>query len=141
MLYINGLGAVTLMHYYSSATLMTQTATPPPPVTKIKRLKSAISNGTLISGSGRALVRDAKRKLKPLLVSAGKAALRRPWVKRSVLAVLNRSPKLKNRLYRLVWKDIALAPRAMRIYTALSTTIPTHRTTHTAKAMSDAYCY
>jgi hypothetical protein len=39
---------------------------------------------------------------------------------------LNTSPELKNRLYRLVWKDIALAPRAMRIYTALSTSIPTH---------------
>jgi hypothetical protein len=60
----------------------------------------------------------------------GKSALRRPWIKRSVLAVLNRSPELKNRLYRLVWKDIALAPRAMRIYTALSTAIPTHSTTH-----------
>jgi hypothetical protein len=67
-----------------------------------------------------------KRRLKPLLVAAGKAALRRSWVKRLVLAVLNLSPDLKNRLYRLVWKDVSLAPRAMRIYTALSTAIPTH---------------
>jgi hypothetical protein len=44
--------------------------------------------------------------------------------------VLNSSPELKNRLYRLVWKDIALSPRAMRIYTALSTAIPTHSATH-----------
>jgi hypothetical protein len=88
----------------------------------LKRAKAVIAEGRFFSA--------VKRRLKPLFVTAGKAALRRPWVKRSVLAVLNRSPKLKNRLYRLVWKDIALAPRAMRIYTALSTTIPTHRTTH-----------
>jgi hypothetical protein len=82
------------------------------------RAKDAITEGRLFSG--------VKRRLKPYLVAAGKAALRRPWIKRSVLAVLNRSPELKNRLYRLVWKDIALSPRAMRIYTALSTAIPTH---------------
>ncbi len=56
--------------------------------------------------------------------------LRQTWIKHSVLAILNYSPEVKNRLYRLMWKDVALAPRAMRIYTALSTAIPTHRTTH-----------
>jgi hypothetical protein len=84
----------------------------------MNRAKDAIAEGRLFSG--------VKRRLKPFVVAAGKAALRRPWIKRSVLAVLNRSPNLKNRLYRLVWKDIALSPRAMRIYTALSTAIPTH---------------
>lgn len=83
-----------------------------------KRAKAAVLEGRLISG--------LKRRLKPIVVAIGKSALRRPWIKRSVLAVLNTSPELKNRLYRLVWKDIALAPRAMRIYTALSTAIPTH---------------
>jgi hypothetical protein len=82
------------------------------------RAQAAIAEGRLFS--------VFKRRLKPTVVAAGKAALRRPWIKRSVLAVLNRSPNLKNRLYRLVWKDIALSPRAMRIYTALSTAIPTH---------------
>lgn len=67
-----------------------------------------------------------KRRIKPLVIPLGKAMLRRPWIKRSVLTLLNSSPKLKNRLYRMVWKDIALSPRAMRIYTALSTAIPTH---------------
>jgi hypothetical protein len=85
---------------------------------RLLRAKAAIAEGRLFSGF--------KRRLKPAVVSVGKAALRRPWIKRSVLAVLNRSPQLKNRLYRLVWKDISLAPRAMRIYTALSTAIPTH---------------
>jgi hypothetical protein len=84
----------------------------------LTRAKAAIAEGRLFSG--------VKRRLKPFVVAAGKAALRRPWIKRSVLAVLNRSPHLKNRLYRMVWKDIALSPRAMRIYTALSTAIPTH---------------
>jgi hypothetical protein len=88
----------------------------------MSRAKTAIVEGRLFSG--------IKRRLKPFAVAIGKAALRRPWIKRSVLAVLNRSPHLKNRLYRLVWKDIALSPRAMRIYTALSTAIPTHSTTH-----------
>jgi hypothetical protein len=87
-----------------------------------KRAKAVIAEGRFFFA--------IKRRLKPVFVAAGKAALRRPWVKRGVLAILNRSPKLKNRLYRLVWKDIALAPRAMRIYTALSTAIPTHRATH-----------
>ncbi len=72
------------------------------------------------------LLDSIKYRSKPAFVSLGKAALCRPWIKRSVLAILNTSPELKNRLYRLVWKDIALAPRAMRIYTALSTSIPTH---------------
>jgi hypothetical protein len=72
------------------------------------------------------LLESIKHRLKPAFVSLGKAALRRPWIKRSVLAILNRSPKLKSRLYRLVWKDVALSPRAMRFYTALSTAIPTH---------------
>jgi hypothetical protein len=71
----------------------------------LKRAKAVVSEGRLISG--------LKRRLKPI-----------------VLAVLNSSPELKNRLYRLVWKDIALSPRAMRIYTALSTAIPTHSATH-----------
>jgi hypothetical protein len=87
-----------------------------------KRAKAAISEGRLFSG--------VKRRLKPVFIAMGKAALRRPWIKRSVLAALNSSPELKNRLYRLVWKDIALAPRAMRIYTALSTAIPTHSKGH-----------
>lgn len=84
----------------------------------MERVKTVLAEGRLVSG--------IKRRLKPLLIAAGKSALRRPWIKRSVLALLNRSPQLKNRLYRLVWKDIALAPRAMRLYTALSTAIPTH---------------
>jgi hypothetical protein len=84
----------------------------------LKRATAAVIEGRLFSGF--------KRRLKPVVVAIGKSALRRPWIKRSVLAVLNSSPELKNRLYRLVWKDIALAPRAMRIYTALSTSIPTH---------------
>jgi hypothetical protein len=82
------------------------------------RLKIIIREGRVFSG--------IKKRLKPIVIAAGKSALRRPWIKRSVLALLNTSPELKNRLYRLVWKDIALAPRAMRIYTALSTSIPTH---------------
>ena len=95
-----------------------QAAEPPQKPPLLMRTKTAIAEGRLFSG--------VKRRLKPFVVAVGKAALRRPWIKRSVLAVLNRSPELKNRLYRLVWKDIALAPRAMRIYTALSTAIPTH---------------
>ena len=87
-----------------------------------QRVKAAASEGRLLSG----FLQRLKRRLKPLFVAVGKSALRRPWIKRGVLAVLNSSPELKNRLYRLVWKDVALAPRAMRIYTALSTAIPTH---------------
>jgi anti-sigma factor RsiW len=83
-----------------------------------KRAKAVVQEGRLIYA--------LKVRLKPIVVAAGKSALRKPWIKRSVLALLNTSPELKNRLYRLVWKDIALAPRAMRIYTALSTSIPTH---------------
>jgi hypothetical protein len=95
-----------------------QAAEPAQKLPLINRVKAAIVEGRLFSG--------VKRRLKPFVIAVGKAALRRPWIKRSVLAVLNRSPELKNRLYRLVWKDIALSPRAMRIYTALSTAIPTH---------------
>lgn len=84
----------------------------------LNRAKAVLSEGRLLSG--------IKRRAKPMLIAMGKSALRRPWIKRSVLAVLNLSPHLKNRLYRLVWKDVSLAPRAMRIYTALSTAIPTH---------------
>jgi hypothetical protein len=84
----------------------------------LNRAKAILSEGRLLSG--------IKRRVKPMLIAIGKSALRRPWIKRSVLSVLNLSPHLKNRLYRLVWKDISLAPRAMRIYTALSTAIPTH---------------
>lgn len=99
-----------------------QAEEPPQKLSFLSRAKAAIAEGRLLSG--------VKRRLKPLVVTVGKAALRRPWIKRSVLAVLNTSPELKNRLYRLVWKDIALSPRAMRIYTALSTAIPTHSATH-----------
>jgi hypothetical protein len=87
-----------------------------------QRAKAVVKEGRLFS--------SIKRRLKPIFVAMGKSALRRPWIKRSVLAVLNSSPELKNRLYRLVWKDVALSPRAMRIYTALSTAIPTHNTSH-----------
>jgi hypothetical protein len=91
-------------------------------ITLLMIYKAVVLEGRLISG--------LKRRLKPIVVAIGKSALRRPWIKRSVLAILNTSPELKNRLYRLVWKDIALAPRAMRIYTALSTSIPTHTAAH-----------
>jgi hypothetical protein len=84
----------------------------------LRRVKAVLTEGRVFSG--------VKRRLKPVVVAVGKSALRRPWIKRSVLAVLNRSPKLKTRLYRIVWKDITLSPRAMRIYTTLSTAIPTH---------------
>jgi hypothetical protein len=84
----------------------------------VSRAKAALTEGRGFSG--------VKRRLKPLVVSMGKSALRRPWIKRSALAVLNRMPRLKTRLYRIVWKDITLSPRAMRIYTTLSTAIPTH---------------
>jgi hypothetical protein len=96
-----------------------QAAEPSQKLPLLSRAKAAVAEGRLFSG--------VKRRLKPLVVTVGKAALRRSWIKRSVLAVLNSSPHLKNRLYRLVWKDIALSPRAMRIYTALSTAVPTHR--------------
>ena len=99
-----------------------QAEEPPQKLPFVIRAKNALTEGRLFSG--------VKRRLKPMVVAVGKSALRRPWIKRSVLAVLNRSPELKNRLYRLVWKDIALAPRAMRIYTTLSTAIPTHNTSH-----------
>jgi hypothetical protein len=95
-----------------------QAVEPSPKLPYMNRAMAVLSEGRLLSG--------IKRRLKPTLIATGKSALRRPWIKRSVLAVLNLSPQLKNRLYRLVWKDIALAPRAMRIYTALSTAIPTH---------------
>jgi hypothetical protein len=95
-----------------------QAAEPPQNLHIMIRAKAVIVEGRLISG--------IKRRLKPFVIALGKSALRRPWIKRTVLAVLNRSPQLKNRLYRLVWKDISLSPRAMRIYTALSTAIPTH---------------
>jgi hypothetical protein len=95
-----------------------QAAAPPQKLPLLNRAKAAVAECRLFSG--------VKRRLKPLVVTVGKAALRRSWIKRSVLAVLNSSPHLKNRLYRLLWKDIALSPRAMRIYTALSTAIPTH---------------
>lgn len=97
-------------------------ASAPPKLPLFNRVKAAMTEGRLLS--------SMKRRLKPMVVALGKSALRRPWIKRSVLAVLNLSPELKNRLYRLVWKDIALSPRAMRIYTVLSTAIPTHSTTH-----------
>lgn len=84
----------------------------------VVRIKTSLIEGRIFSG--------INRRLKSVIVAMGKSALRRPWIKRSVLAVLNLSPELKNRLYRLIWKDIALAPRAMRIYTALSNAIPTH---------------
>lgn len=99
-----------------------QATEPPQKLPLMNRVKAVIVEGRLLSG--------VKRRLKPLVVTVGKAALRRSWIKRSVLAVLNSSPELKNHLYRLVWKDIALSPRAMRIYTALSTAIPTHSATH-----------
>jgi hypothetical protein len=91
---------------------------PTPLLRKSTRLLNAVKNRRMLGG--------LKRRLKPIVVATGKSALRRSWIKRSVLAILNLSPQLKNRLYRLVWKDIALSPRAMRIYTALSTAIPTH---------------
>ena len=89
-----------------------------PKISLLQRAKSVILTGRLFSG--------IKRRLRPHVISLGKSALRRPWFKRSVLAILSLAPKLKNRLYRIVWKDITLAPRAMRIYTTLSTAIPTH---------------
>lgn len=95
-----------------------QADTQPFKLTVLSRAKAAATQGRLLSG--------VKRRIKPLLVSAGKSALRRSWIKRSVLAVLNRFPMIKTRLYRVVWKDVTLSPRAMRIYTTLSTTIPTH---------------
>jgi hypothetical protein len=85
----------------------------------IQRFKASITKGRVLSG--------IKQLLKPLVVSASKSVLSCSLVKRSVLAVLNRFPKIKTRLYRVVWKDVTLSPRAMRIYTTLSTTIPTHQ--------------
>jgi hypothetical protein len=95
-----------------------QAKTPSHKLTLSSRAKAAISEGRLFSGM--------RRRLKPMIVTLGKSALRRSWIKSSVLALLNLTPELKTRLYRIVWKDITLSPRAMRIYTTLSTAIPTH---------------
>jgi hypothetical protein len=84
----------------------------------LRRVKSVILGGRLLSA--------VKRRLRPYIINISKYALRRPWFKRSVLATLSLTPQLKNKLYRIVWKDISLPPRAMRIYTALSNAIPTH---------------
>jgi hypothetical protein len=131
MLYICCFYVANSILHYSSTQFMIKPNMPPlmpevgfqdtpstPQLRKSVRFLKAVRYGRMLSG--------IKRRLKPIVISIGKSALRRSWIKRSVLAVLNRSPMLKTRLYRIVWKDITLSPRAMRIYTMLSTVIPTH---------------
>jgi hypothetical protein len=94
---------------------------------KLKKLTGASMLTQFIkAASERRLLFGINRRLKPLIVSVAKSALRRPWVKLIALSILNLVPELKTKIYRIMWKDITLSPRAMRIYTALSTCVPTH---------------
>lgn len=69
------------------------------------------------------LLGTVKRRLKPLVIRMGKSAMKRPLFKQLVLKGLNHAPGLKVRLHRILWSEVNLSPRSLRIYTELKAAI------------------
>lgn len=85
-----------------------------------QRLYAVVKQGRLLS--------VIKKRLKPLVIKVGQSAMRQPLLKRLALGGLNYMPGLKVRLHRILWSDVILSPRALRIYADLKTAIETRKT-------------
>lgn len=90
---------------------------PPPPQkpSLTQRLYTAIKQGRLLGA--------VKRRLKPMFIRVGQAAMKQPLLKRMALGGLNYTPGLKVRLHRILWSELDLSPRGLHIYTELKTAI------------------
>jgi hypothetical protein len=90
---------------------------PPPPQkpSLTQRLYAAIKQGRLLGA--------VKRRLKPMFIRVGQAAMKQPLLKRMALGGLNYMPGLKVRLHRILWSELDLSPRGLRIYTELKAAI------------------
>lgn len=104
-------------HPTSPATLAGDADANPQPQqpTVSQRLYAAVRQGRLLS--------IIKRRLKPMVIRVGQSAMKRPLLKRLVLGGLNYTPGLKLRLHRILWGEVNLSPRALRIYAELKTAI------------------
>lgn len=79
------------------------------------RLYRVVRHGRLLGA--------VKRRLKPMVIRLGKSAMKRPFFKQLVLKGLNHAPGLKVRLHRILWSEVNLSPRSLRIYTELKAAV------------------
>lgn len=87
-------------------------ANPQPPQPKLPhRLYAVVRQGRLLS--------VIKKRLKPLVIRVGQSAMKHPLLKQMALGMLNYTPGLKLRLNRILWSEVNLSPRGLRIYSEL----------------------
>lgn len=101
--------------YSLSRLSMNQPATPITAPSLFTRFLDAIKEGRILSG--------LKKRLRPAVIRAGHALMKLPRFRRVVAGVLNHTPNLKLRIYRILWSNVILPPRALRIYTDLKTRV------------------
>lgn len=58
-----------------------------------------------------------------MVIRLGQSAMKHPLLKRLALGGLNYMPGLKVRLHRILWSEVNLSPRGLRIYTELKAAI------------------
>ncbi|MDO8773940.1 MAG: hypothetical protein Q7K57_35555 [Burkholderiaceae bacterium] len=91
-------------------------ANPQPPQPKLPhRLYAVVKEGRLLGA--------IKRRIKPMVIRLGQSAMKHPLLKRLALGGLNYMPGLKVRLHRILWSEVNLSPRGLRIYTELKAAI------------------
>ncbi len=101
------------------------------------RLKlSRVQRLFLMVTQGRVL-HVVKNRLKPFVVRAGQRAMKRPAFKNMVDKALRNSPELKLRVHRVLWSEVNLPPRALKIFTDLQDAIAQQTAANTRSAAGD----
>ena len=84
---------------------------PAPLLTRVQRLVLMLKQGRVLH--------VIKGRLKPFAIHAGKAVMKRPGLKKLIDSQLSKSPQLKLRVERVLWSEVNLPPRALRLFTQL----------------------
>ena len=93
------------------AATVTTESQPPPRLNRVQRLFLMVKQGRVLH--------VIKGRLKPFAIRAGKAVMKRPGLKKLIDSQLSKSPQLKLRVERVLWSEVNLPPRALRLFTQL----------------------
>jgi hypothetical protein len=93
------------------ATAATAEPLPAPRLNRVQRLFLMVKQGRILH--------VIKGRLKPFVIRAGQAVMKRPGLKKLIDGQLSKSPQLKLRVERVLWSEVNLPPRALRIFTQL----------------------
>ena len=93
------------------AATVTTESQPPPRLNRVQRLFLMVKQGRVLH--------VIKGRLKPFAIRMGKAVMKRPGLKKLIDSQLSKSPQLKLRVERVLWSEVNLPPRALRLFTQL----------------------